>query len=243
VKEEPDPRSEHVPDPPVSSLDELREKSASVPVSSGAVNGGTDEGSVASPPATISKPAPAKPTEEPPSSPPEIDFSKLDVRVGVITKAWPHEDADRLYCEEIDLGEKDGPRRIASGLRDHYSLEELEGRRVLVVANLKARKLAGFSSHGMVLCAVGPPPSDGDGSGSSVRFVEPPEGAAVGERVYVEGYAGEPATENQLAKKKMLEHIFPDLRTDGAGVATYRGSALLTSAGPCAAPLPDAGIS
>lgn len=43
---------------------------------------------------------------------------------------------DRLYCEEIDVGEE-GPRQIASGLVPHYSLEEMKDRRVVVMCNLK----------------------------------------------------------------------------------------------------------
>ena len=43
------------------------------------------------------------------------------------------------------------------------------------------------------------------------------------------------ATENQILKKKMLDKIFPDLKTDGGGVATYNGVELSTSAGPCVA--------
>jgi methionine--tRNA ligase beta chain len=225
--DEPDPRTDAVPDPPVSSLDELKERIQSAAV----VNGSADADANKESPAVSPKGAPPA-APAPPSN--EIDVSKLDIRVGVITKAWLHEEADKLFCEEIDIGE-DEPRKIASGLRAHYSLEDLEGRRVLVLANLKARKLVGFPSHGMVLCAS----SSSDGS---VKFVEPPEGAAVGERVTVDGYAGEPATENQLLKKKMLEEILPDLRTNGDGVATYKGAPLKTSAGPCRASLPNAEI-
>jgi phenylalanyl-tRNA synthetase alpha chain len=158
----------------------------------------------------------------------EIDVSKLDIRVGVISKAWVHEEADKLFCEEIDIGEESGPRQIASGLRAHYNVEDLEGQRVLVLANLKTRKLAGFPSHGMVLCAA-------TEDGSKVRFVEPPADAKLGERVMVAGYDGEPATENQIIKKKMLDAIFPDLKTNGAGVATYKGIPLSTPAGDCVA--------
>ena len=116
----------------------------------------------------------------------EIDVSKLDIRVGVITKAWEHEDADKLFCEEIDIGEE-SPRLIASGLKAYYDVEDLVGQRVLVLANLKARKLAGFASHGMVLCAA-------NEDGSKVEFVVPPEGAEVGERVMVDGFDGEPVS-------------------------------------------------
>jgi tRNA-binding EMAP/Myf-like protein len=65
-----------------------------------------------------------------------------------------HPSADRLYCESIDLGEPAGPREIASGLREHFPLEAMQNRRVVVAANLKPRPLAGFMSNGMVLCAT-----------------------------------------------------------------------------------------
>eukprot|EP00428_Durinskia_dybowskii_P042690 CAMPEP_0170270554 /NCGR_PEP_ID=MMETSP0116_2-20130129/35222_1 /TAXON_ID=400756 /ORGANISM="Durinskia baltica, Strain CSIRO CS-38" /LENGTH=634 /DNA_ID=CAMNT_0010521747 /DNA_START=81 /DNA_END=1985 /DNA_ORIENTATION=+ len=170
-----------------------------------------------------------------PATKDEIDISKLDIRVGVITKAWEHPEAEKLFCEEIDLGEETGPRQIASGLKEYYKVDDLIGRKVLVLANLKARKLVGFPSHGMVLCA-----SSADNGG--VQFVDPPEGAQVGERVMVVGYDGEPATENQVIKKKMLEAIFPDLKTNGDGVATYKGVPLTTSSGPCRSGLTNAPI-
>jgi phenylalanyl-tRNA synthetase alpha chain len=117
----------------------------------------------------------------------DIDVSKLDIRVGVITKAWMHEEADKLFCEEIDIGEEEGPRKIASGLRAHYNVEDLEGQRVLVLANLKTRKLVGFPSHGMVQCAASE-------DGSKVEFIEPPADAKIGERVMVDGFDGEPVS-------------------------------------------------
>lgn len=221
VVEDQDPRTEEVPDPPVDSIDELKARVSTE------VNGAQNDASteiVAKSDEVGNREAIAPSTD--------IDISKLDIRVGVITKAWLHEEADKLFCEEIDIGEG-APRQIASGLRAHYSLEDLEGQRVLVLANLKARKLVGFPSHGMVLCA-----SSADG----VEFVKPPEGAAIGERVVVDGFAGEPATENQLIKKKMLDQIFPDLKTDANGVATYKGVPLRTSAGPCIASLSNAEI-
>jgi len=171
-----------------------------------------------------------KQKQQQPAPTAEIDISKLDIRVGQIIDAWEHEEADRLYCETIDLGEETGPRKIASGLRAHYSLDELKGRKVLVLANLKSRKLVGFPSHGMVMCA-----STDDDGGGKVVFVDPPEGAQIGERVSFDGYDGEPATENQVIKKKMLDKLFPDLKTDANGVATYKGVPFTTSAGPCVA--------
>lgn len=58
-----------------------------------------------------------------------------------------------MFCEEIDVGEEGGPRQIASGLREHYTLEDMQDRKVLVVCNLKAAKIVGFASNGMVLAA------------------------------------------------------------------------------------------
>ena len=51
------------------------------------------------------------------------------------------------------MGESE-PRQIASGLAKVYTLEEMQNRRIIVVCNLKPRKLAGFKSNGMVLCAT-----------------------------------------------------------------------------------------
>jgi hypothetical protein len=51
----------------------------------------------------------------------------------------------------------------------------------------------------------------------------------------VEGFDGEPATENQIIKRKMLDAVFPDLKTNAAGVACYKGVPLSTSAGVCKA--------
>eukprot|EP00980_Cylindrotheca_fusiformis_P008412 scaffold1776_cov106-Cylindrotheca_fusiformis.AAC.11 len=155
-----------------------------------------------------------------------IDISQLDIRVGVITKAWAHEEADKLICEEIDIGEDKGPRQIASGLRDYYNADDIVGQRVLVLSNLKSRKLVGFPSHGMVLCAS----KDG-----KMEFVEPPSDAAIGERITVDGFPGDPTTENQVGKKKMLDIVLPDLKTNEEGVATYKGATLTTSAGACKA--------
>ena len=154
------------------------------------------------------------------------EFTKMDIRVGQILKVWNHPDADTLFCEEIDIGEESGPRQIASGLRGHYSLEEMQGKKVLVVCNLKAAKIVGFTSNGMVLAAKG------DGK---VELVVPHEDAPIGERVFLEGLTGEPATSAQVKKKKIWDSVAKNLKTAERGVATWAGKALFTSAGKCAA--------
>ncbi|VEU38260.1 unnamed protein product [Pseudo-nitzschia multistriata] len=150
-----------------------------------------------------------------------FDVSALDIRVGKIVKAWHHPDSEKLFCEEIDLGEE-APRQIASGLRAFYKTEELEGRRVLVLCNLKSRKLVGFPSHGMVLCA-----SNADHT--AVECMEPPEDAPIGTRIMFEGYDGEPEPENKIAKKKIFEKVAPDLKTDANGVCVWKGAACTPS--------------
>ncbi|CAH0484565.1 unnamed protein product [Peronospora farinosa] len=154
-------------------------------------------------------------------------FAALDIRVGVISKVWKHPESEKLYCEEIDIGEEE-PKQIASGLQAFYSLEEMQNRKVLVLLNLKPAKLGGFKSHGMVLCAS-------DASHENVQFIEPPADAKVGERVKVTLESGEPLSAAQIKKQKMLEKVSPDFVTDDKCVATYKGEPIMTSAGPCTA--------
>jgi len=129
------------------------------------------------------------------------DVCLLDIRVGKIVKAWEHPESDKLWCESIDVGEGK-ERSICSGLRAFYaSAKDLEGKLVLVLANLKARKMAGFSSEGMVLCASSP-------AHDVVKLVEPPAGAKVGDRVTFEGLPeSEPASPAQMAKKKIPDTV------------------------------------
>jgi aminoacyl tRNA synthase complex-interacting multifunctional protein 1 len=167
-------------------------------------------------------------------------ISALDIRVGKITKVWEHPEADKLYCEEIDVGE-DEPRTIASGLRPYLKPEDMEGRLVLVLCNLKERKLVGFPSHGMVLCASNADHTD-------VRLVNPPIDAKIGERVTIpdfnfEGEDGEPYAENKIGKKKVFESIAPHLVTSKYGVPEFLGRPFMTSAGVCTSPIPDGTVS
>ncbi len=76
-------------------------------------------------------------------------FARLSFKIGKIVKIWEHPDSDKLFCEEIDLGEG-SLRKVASGLRGYYKAEELLGKMVVVLSNLKERSIGGFPSHGMV---------------------------------------------------------------------------------------------
>lgn len=159
------------------------------------------------------------------------DICKLEFKVGVIVNVWNHPEADKLYCEEIDVGEEE-PRQIASGLRPHFTLEQMQGQRLLVVSNLKAKNLVKFKSHGMVLCAAA---ATADG-GEKVEFVEPPTDAKIGEVVTFEGLPPpEPWPQSQVEKKKVFAACMDGMKTTEDCVATWNGHAFMTSAGPCRA--------
>jgi len=155
------------------------------------------------------------------------DVSRLNIVVGRINKVWPHESAEKLYCEEIDLGESSGPRTIASGLRAHLKESDMQGKLVIVLANLKPRKMQGFESQGMVMCATG-----GDGK---VELMKVPDGAKVGERVIIDGVDpwGEPDDKlNEKTGKNPWVATCEGFKTDAKKQGTWNGKVMKTSAGP-----------
>ena len=160
------------------------------------------------------------------------DFTKLDIRVGQIVEVWHHETADKLFCEKINVGEteEDGSpklRQIASGLREHYSLEDMKDRKVLVLCNLKPQKMLGFESNGMVLAAA----TEGK---TLVELVAPPEGAELGERVTIADLTGEPWSAAQVKKRKVLEAVMAaGWKINDHGIATWKEGVMETKAGPC----------
>ena len=164
---------------------------------------------------------------------------KLHVRAGRVTSVEKHPDADSLYVEQIDVGE-DEPRTIVSGLVDYVPLEEMQGRDVIVLMNLQPRNMRGVKSFGMLLCA----------SNDAHDVVEPlaaPPGTEPGERVCFGEFDPEypePATQNQMKKKKFWENLQPGLRTGDDRVAGWQGVPMTVSGGAVtAASLKGAGIS
>ncbi|XP_060557988.1 aminoacyl tRNA synthase complex-interacting multifunctional protein 1-like isoform X2 [Ruditapes philippinarum] len=155
-----------------------------------------------------------------------IDISRLDLRVGKIVGVKKHPDADSLYVEDVDLGEGQ-TRTIVSGLVKHVPIEEMQDRLAVFMCNLKAAKMRGILSQGMIMCASCP---------EKVEILLPPPGAQIGDRVFAKDYKGEPdALLNP--KKKIWETIKPDLQTDGDKVAAYKGSQLfIDGKGPVVAP-------
>lgn len=83
----------------------------------------------------------------------EAQFNnEIDLRTAKIEKVEQHPNADKLYVVEVDCG-KDEKRTICSGLVDNYTIEELTGKNVVIVYNLKPAKLRGVKSQGMLLAA------------------------------------------------------------------------------------------
>jgi methionyl-tRNA synthetase len=80
------------------------------------------------------------------------DFTKLDIRVGTIKKVEEIEGADKLYKLEVEVG-KD-KKILVAGIKQFYKKEELKDKQVVVIINLKPRKMRGVESEGMILAAV-----------------------------------------------------------------------------------------
>ena len=91
---------------------------------------------------------------------PEItfdDFEKLQFQVGEVIACEEVKKSRKLLCSQVKIGSQ--VRQIVSGIKAHYSAEEMVGKKVMVVTNLKPAKLAGIMSEGMILCA-----EDADGN-------------------------------------------------------------------------------
>lgn len=81
------------------------------------------------------------------------EFKKMDMHVGKIIKVEPHPNADKLYVLLVDLGHYGEDRQVVAGLRQHYKMEELLGRNVIMIVNLQPAVIRGIESNGMLLAA------------------------------------------------------------------------------------------
>ena len=79
------------------------------------------------------------------------DFAKLDLRVGKVLEAKKMEKSDKLLILKVKI--ENDVRQIVSGIANFYKPEEMVGKKVVVVANLKPVKLRGYDSEGMILAA------------------------------------------------------------------------------------------
>jgi len=160
----------------------------------------------------------------------DIPVAGLEIRVGRIGNVAEHEKEkhEKVYCMDIDIGDAEGgPRQIAAGLRGVMSANELNGRTVLVLCNIKPKKLGNYYSHGAVLCAS---------SDTTVKLIAVPVDAKVGERVIVPGFGGpfdEVMSEKEAEKLKVVEKVMPHFKTNQFGVPEICNRPLMTTAGVC----------
>ena len=107
---------------------------------------------------------------------PEItfdDFAKLQFQVGEVIACEAVKKSKKLLCSQVKIGSQ--VRQIVSGIKAYYTPEEMVGKKVMVVTNLKPAKLAGILSEGMILCA-----EDADGN---VCVVSPEKNMPAGSEI------------------------------------------------------------
>jgi aminoacyl tRNA synthase complex-interacting multifunctional protein 1 len=142
--------------------------------------------------------------------------SKLDIRVGKVINIFVNENSEKLYNEEIDLGNGE-IRKIASGLKGRVPLEDLKDSFVCILANLKERALCGWPSHGMILCA-----SDEKGN---IEPIRPPAGSQPGDKIQIGDFPRTPVAELN-PKKSPWEAVQPEMTVNEQNQATYQKTAV-----------------
>jgi len=165
-----------------------------------------------------------EPVQSVSATPTEIEpFRKLMLRVAVVEDVQPHPNADKLYVLKISLGTE--KRQLVAGMRNHYQPDQLKGKHIVVVANLKPAMLRGVESQGMLLAAQ---------VGDTVKVLEAPN-SPPGSDVYVQGIPCEhdQITIDDFAKVKL---------TTKNGKAVYKDKPLRTEKEEIIAPIGDNAI-
>jgi methionyl-tRNA synthetase len=121
--------------------------------------------------------------------------AEIDIRAAKIIKVEQHPNAEKLYVINLDCAEEE-ERTICSGLVNDYTIEELTGKTILLVSNLKPAKLRGIKSNGMLLAA-----ETTDEKIMEVLFVE----AEPGTRVFAEGKENAPVPNKQIKIDRFFE--------------------------------------
>jgi len=135
-------------------------------------------------------------------------FEKVDLKVAKILDVKDHPKADKLYLLQIDLGEF-GKRIIVAGIKTNYSIDELKGKNIVIVANLKPAEIRGVKSNGMLLAA----------SDDGVVTLLNPGDEPPGSEVEIEGIKKDPATVIEFDEFKKLNMV-----TGDEGRIIYNGS-------------------
>ena len=102
------------------------------------------------------------------------DWEKLNLRVGQITQVENIEGADKLYKLSVDIGTE--TKTVCAGLKEYYSAEDLQDKKIILFTNLTPRTLRGVESQGMILAAV-------SSDHSKVSLIQPDAEIEIGSRV------------------------------------------------------------
>jgi len=153
-----------------------------------------------------------------------VAWSKCNIQVSKISSVEKHPKAEKLFVIQLDAGEE-APRQVCAGLVGKYNPEDLSGRLVCTVMNLKPSKLVGVLSSAMILAG-----SEGD----KVRVVEPPAGSSIGDRLFLEGEQVSTDTPKTL-NSKFWKAVVPEFKVQD-GKATIKGKVVVTSKGACSVP-------
>ncbi|KAM6949255.1 aminoacyl tRNA synthase complex-interacting multifunctional protein 1-like [Aplochiton taeniatus] len=158
---------------------------------------------------------------------PQVDVSRLDIRIGRIVSVRKHPLAETLYVQEVDMGEP-APRTVVSKLGLNIDPEQFENSPAVFLCNIRPSKIRGVTSHARLLC--------GSASDSHIELLAPPPGAVPGDRVTCRTFPGE-ADRQLLPRERVWDRLQGDLRTDARGVATYKGAEFeVKGKGQCKAP-------
>jgi methionine--tRNA ligase beta chain len=169
------------------------------------------------------------------------DIRRIALRAGTILSASPHPEADSLVVCKVDCGDASEqgngtvePRTIVAGLAGKIPIEDLVGRKVVTVTNLKPAKMRGIESTAMLLAAS----NGGQGDDEQVELLDVPDSVPNGELVCFEGK--ERSQPDALLKSKgalkAWERVKAGLCSNSEGEATYKGDGsvhrMVTSGGP-----------
>lgn len=170
-----------------------------------------------------------------------VSPSYLKLQVGLIKSCRRHEASDKLYISDIDINQE-STIQVCSGLVPFIPIEQMSQRRVVVVTNMRNRKLRGEVSQGMILAAE-KSKSEGEGmkgtgetgkaeetggagetNNTIVEPVDPPKSSIVGERLYFDGL--DKKFEPPKLKDKVWEFLQPKLATNEKGQVVFEDKVL-----------------
>uniref|UniRef100_A0A7S1AZJ7 tRNA-binding domain-containing protein n=1 Tax=Noctiluca scintillans TaxID=2966 RepID=A0A7S1AZJ7_NOCSC len=152
------------------------------------------------------------------------DLRKLDIRSGKIVECAPVEGSDKLYLLKVHIGQGEH-RQVVSGLQKFYSVDQLQGRSVIVYCNIKPGKLCGLESQAMVLAGTA---GDKGTDGEKCELLQPPSGSAEGLHPMCGDVEVGSLSAAQSVKQisKVWGRVQPSLRTTTAREMGFNGQAL-----------------